>query len=145
MQNKPNFRKAQMNVSSLITKDYRKKMISQFKKTNPIPERPKMNVNAFLQKDYENEPISGSEKTNPIKANLGAYPNNRVVMRPSEKFKAKAAGQIIQMTRSPLPEVFERGSLHQWDKITLKIYPFGIDCPIVLKEMLFAIYGKDYD
>ena len=24
---------------------------------------------------------------------LRAYPNNRVVMRPSEKFKAKAAGQ----------------------------------------------------
>ncbi|MFZ2147639.1 MAG: hypothetical protein WAV28_10510 [Sedimentisphaerales bacterium] len=31
------------------------------------------------------------------------------------------------------------------DKIALKIYPFGIDCPIVLKEMLFSIYGKDYD
>jgi hypothetical protein len=27
----------------------------------------------------------------------------------------------------------------------LKIYPFGIDCPIVLKERLFTIYGKDYD
>jgi len=33
---KPNFRKAQMNVNSLITKDYRKKMISQSEKTNPI-------------------------------------------------------------------------------------------------------------
>jgi len=27
----------------------------------------------------------------------------------------------------------------------LKIYPFGIDCPIVLKERLFSIYSKDYD
>ena len=26
----------------------------------------------------------------------------------------------------------------------LKIYPFGIDCPIVLKERLFAIYREDY-
>jgi hypothetical protein len=26
---------------------------------------------------------------------LRAYPNNRVVMRPSEKFEAKAAGQIV--------------------------------------------------
>jgi hypothetical protein len=28
-----------------------------------------------------------------IRQNLRAYPNNRVVMRPSEKFEAKAAGQ----------------------------------------------------
>ncbi|HUU16572.1 MAG TPA: hypothetical protein VMW72_05435 [Sedimentisphaerales bacterium] len=33
---KPNFRKAQMNVNSIITKDYRKTMLSQSKKTNPI-------------------------------------------------------------------------------------------------------------
>jgi len=40
MQNKPNFRKAQMNVSSLITKDYRKNDAFAVRKnkpnTNPI-------------------------------------------------------------------------------------------------------------
>ncbi len=33
---KPNFRRARMNINSIITKDYRKKMISQSEKTNPI-------------------------------------------------------------------------------------------------------------
>ena len=46
------------------------------------------------------KPPSGPKKTNPIQTQfskgqneLRAYPNNRVVMRPSEKFEAKAAGQ----------------------------------------------------
>jgi hypothetical protein len=39
----------------------------------------------------------------------------------------------------------EQESSRQKDKITLKIYPFDIDCPIVLKEKLFTIYEKDYD
>ncbi len=33
---KPNFQKAKMNANDFITKDYRKKMISQSEKTNPI-------------------------------------------------------------------------------------------------------------
>ncbi len=44
---KPNFRKAKTNVTSLITKDYRKKddfVVRKNKpKTNPISKRPKMN------------------------------------------------------------------------------------------------------
>ena len=43
--------------------------------------------------------------------------------------------QIIQMSISPLPGVLRRESSHQKDKIALKIYPFSIDCPIVLKEL----------
>ncbi len=53
--------------------------------------------------------------------------------------------QIIQMSRSPLPIVVGRDSSPKADKIALKIYPFGIDYPIVLKEKLFTIYRKDYD
>ncbi len=67
---KPNFKRARMNVNSLITKDYRKKDDFSAKKTNPIQsqflQKPKMNVNAFSQKDYENKPPSGPKKTNPI-------------------------------------------------------------------------------
>jgi len=65
MQNKPNFRKSQMNASSLLTKDYENKRLcrcvktnpiqTQYKaNTNPIPERPKMNENLFATKVYEN-------------------------------------------------------------------------------------------
>ena len=36
---------------------------------------------------------AGESKIRGEAATLRAYPNNRVVMRPSEKFEAKAAGQ----------------------------------------------------
>jgi len=56
---KANFRKAQMNVNSLITKDYRKYDDFAARKnkpnSNPIPATPKMNANLFVTKDYENE------------------------------------------------------------------------------------------
>ncbi len=56
---KPNFKKAKMNVNSLITKDYRKKddFAIQKNKPNskPISSKAKMNANAFSQKDYENK------------------------------------------------------------------------------------------
>jgi hypothetical protein len=45
MQNKPNFRKAEMNVSAVLTKDYRKNGAFAVQKnkpnSNPISERPK--------------------------------------------------------------------------------------------------------
>ncbi len=43
--------------------------------------------------------------------------------------------RIIQISCSLLPGVLRRKSSRQMDKIALKIYPFGIDCPIVLKEL----------
>ncbi len=54
-----------------------------------------MNANLFTTKDYENETAFRPKKTNPNKPNfkLRAYPNNRLVMRPSEKSEAKAAGK----------------------------------------------------
>ncbi len=58
-----------------------------------------MSANVYVIEDYENETAFRPKKTNPNKPNffkgqneLRAYPNNRVVLRPSEKFEAKAAG-----------------------------------------------------
>jgi len=73
---KANLQKAQMNVNSLITKDYRKKddFAVRINKpnSNPISSKPKMSANAFSQKDYENKtalrPQKNKPKTNPIKA-----------------------------------------------------------------------------
>ncbi|HUU19024.1 MAG TPA: hypothetical protein VMW72_17870 [Sedimentisphaerales bacterium] len=75
MQNKPNFRKAKMNVSIVKTMNYKNfiPLAGQKNKPNSNPilsavgglPMAKMNVNAFLQKDYENEPPSGSKKTKP--------------------------------------------------------------------------------
>jgi len=73
--NKPNFRKAKMNVNSLITKDYRKKddFTVRINKPNskPISSKAKMNANVFVAKDYENEtafwPQKNKPNSNPIK------------------------------------------------------------------------------
>jgi len=43
--------------------------------------------------------------------------------------------QIILISCSLPPGVLRRKSSRQMDKIALKIYPFSIDCPIVLKEL----------
>jgi len=60
MQNKPNFRKAKMNVNSLITKDYRKKddFAVQKNKPNSNPNKPnlpdgKIDAKCVVTKDYE--------------------------------------------------------------------------------------------
>ncbi len=66
---KPNFQKAQMNVNSFITKDYRKKddFAVQKNKPNskPISSKAKMSANAFSQKDYDNETAFRPQKNKP--------------------------------------------------------------------------------
>jgi len=59
MQNKPNFRKAKMNVNSLITMNYKKTnlVLSEVEWANSNPIKPnlrkaKMNVSLTLTKDY---------------------------------------------------------------------------------------------
>ena len=45
MQNKANFRKSQMNVTKVLTKDYEKRTLGQLGKTNPIQTQYKANSN----------------------------------------------------------------------------------------------------
>ena len=81
MQNKPNFRKAQMNVNIYYTKAYSNDTaVRQVEnkpnsnpiqtQTNPISEEPKMNVSSIVAKDYQNICPCGAPKnkakTNPI-------------------------------------------------------------------------------
>jgi len=64
-QNKPNSNpissKAQMNVNSLITKDYKNfiPLAGQKNKpnSNPISSKAKMNLNYYSTRDYENKPL----------------------------------------------------------------------------------------
>jgi hypothetical protein len=63
MQNKANFRKSQMNVNNVLTKDYEKKTLGERGKkqsqTKPIKanlQNAQMNVNVFPTKSYENKP-----------------------------------------------------------------------------------------
>jgi len=63
-----------MNVSSLITKDYRKNDDFAVRKnkpnSNPIPERPKMNASCLFTKDYENETTFRPKKNKPNPSGL---------------------------------------------------------------------------
>ncbi len=59
MQNKPNFQKSQMNVSNIITRNYKYfiPLAGQKNKPNSNPNKPnclktKMNVNSLITKDY---------------------------------------------------------------------------------------------
>ncbi len=63
MQNEPKFRKSQMNVNKVLTKDYEKRTLGQHGKNEPKtnPNEPKfkkakMNVTTYITKDYENKP-----------------------------------------------------------------------------------------
>ena len=77
--NKPNLKKAKMNINSITTEDYRKNDDFTVRINKPCPEhgrmgqflqRPKMSANIFITKDYENETALQPKKTNPIKPNF---------------------------------------------------------------------------
>jgi len=71
---KPNCQKVQMNVNSIIAKDYRKNddFVVRINKPNskPISSKAKMSANLFFTKDYENETAHRPKKTNPIQTQL---------------------------------------------------------------------------
>jgi len=90
MQNKPNFRKAKMNLSFYSTMDYENKRNWTLGKnkpnSNPIKpnlKRAKMNVNLYLIEDYRkkddflvriNKPNSNPIKACPERSRMGQFP-----------------------------------------------------------------------
>jgi len=66
---KPNLKRAEMNVTSLITKDYRKKDDFAVRKnkpnSNPISSKAKMSANLYDIEDYENETAFRLQKNKP--------------------------------------------------------------------------------
>jgi len=81
MQNKPNLRKAKMNVNSFITKDYRKKddfAVPENKaKTNPICQRVKLMQSVYLQRIMKKNADKGYEKTKPKQTQFPKSQNER--------------------------------------------------------------------
>jgi hypothetical protein len=155
MQNKPNFQKSQMNVKLYFIEDYRKNddLLVRINKPNffKCQNERKLNVNKGLQKKRLFSTPKNKPNSNPIKAcpqrsefTLSAIEGNGQILKgmnltfvPHGIMTANPHSQrIIQMLKSTLPSVLRRESPRQKDKIALKIYPFGIDYPIVLKEIL---------
>ena len=81
MQNKPNLPDAQMNINSLLTKDYEnvplRRRGENKPNTNPIKpnlRKAEMNLNFYLTKDYENERLRrcGENKPNQTQSPAGS-------------------------------------------------------------------------
>ena len=115
MQNKPNFRKSQMNVNVFSTKAYENKpdwTLGENKpNSNPISERPKMNASAFSQKGYENETSYRLRKNKPNQTQLrtGHQPPPTLLLLPqfSSKFTLKNAPAPLR-SRCVAQEIFEK-------------------------------------
>jgi hypothetical protein len=94
LQNEPKFRKSQMNVTKVLTRDYdrmdtwsiRKKQ-SQTKPNKAKFKKAKMNVNRVLTKDYENKPhIRNPKKQSQIskrQKTMQTYLPQRIMKKPS--------------------------------------------------------------
>ena len=110
MQNKPNFRKSQMNVKSYNTKDYENKRdwtLGQNKpNSNPIKpnlKKAKMNVNSLITKDYRKNDALASKKTNPISETPKMNANSLITKdyRKNDALASKKTNPI--QTQSHLP------------------------------------------
>jgi len=121
MQNKANFRKSQMNVTKVLTMEYKNKTLSRSgkNKANSKPNKAnllnaQMNVNKVLTKDYENKPPRPTRKnkanSKPNKANFKkAQMNvNKVLTKdyenkpPRPTRKNKANTNPIQTQSNPI-------------------------------------------
>ncbi len=83
MQNKPNFAKAQMNISVYSTMNYKNfiplagyKNKPNSKPIKPNLRRARMNVNLTLTKDYKKTMFSQPKKTNPIQTQFLQRPKS---------------------------------------------------------------------
>ena len=109
MQNKPNLLDAQMNVSSILTKDYENKWQRRVRKNKPNsnPNKPnfrraRMNINSLITKDYRKKDDFAVQKnkpnSNPIsvkaKMNVKLYViedyENETTLRPKKTNPNKA-------------------------------------------------------
>jgi hypothetical protein len=61
--NKPNFRKSQMNVNKVLTKDYEKWHLVNAEKTNPIQTQYKPNQSQLKPIKGQNKPNSNPKRT----------------------------------------------------------------------------------
>ena len=118
IQNKPNSKNIKIGVIPFQTSKYeilpawRSKKQTQFKpNTNPLYFNAIIDLSSFITSKYVRLGNTSDKKTNPIQSQN--KPNKLVL-------ECRSWGA---------------------NKNTLKIYPFGIDCPIVFEEKLFRFVG----
>jgi len=159
MQNKPNFRKSQMNVSSILATDYKNfiPLTGQKNKpnSNPISSKTKMTANSCLTKDYENKRRRGlcknKAKTNPIsemaKINTNLFVTkdyeNKTAFRPQKnKPKTNPISNPVKIFLNR-PEI-----LNQIERITSQLAKLGAWVSIITMLILKESFMKrqyEYD
>jgi hypothetical protein len=87
MQNKPNFRKSQMNVNKVLTKDYEKRTLGERGKTNPIQTQSKPIQSQLKPIKCQNKPKQ--TQSNPISNGRG---RKKLVFQPLVSYKMQQTG-----------------------------------------------------
>ena len=108
MQNKANFRKSQMNVNKVLTKDYEKKTLgehgkkqSQTKPNKANYKKAKMNVTSYITRGYENKPLirapkkqsQTSKRQKPMQTSLPQRIMKKTALSASDKTKPNKPNQ----------------------------------------------------
>jgi len=149
--NKPNRQKAKMNVSLTLIKDYRKKDDFSVRINKPNFRNGQNERKRLCHKGLQKKRLFSSQKNKP-NSNPKQTQSKPILEAMFVNFLSQGMSQgimkenphsqrIIQSSISTPPSVVVRESSHGVDKIALKIYPFGIDYPIVFRKRLFANYG----
>jgi len=137
--NKPNLRKVQMNVSSLITKNYRKNddfaVRKNKAKTNPISVKPKMNVNIYYTMEYKNFiPLAGYKnkpnQTQPVVSLSNLFQTRRTLSKFFLFFTFICPGYNLAMQTWTIQELLN------W--VTEYLTSKGIDSPRLSAELLLS-------
>ncbi len=122
MQNKPNFQKAQMNVSNIITRNYKNfiPLAGQKNKPNSNPNKPnlqkaKMNVNSLITKGYRKKDDFAVQKnkpnSNPIQTQTNPISNPTTAKKaPINLGRAKDDGGQIEYKHEIRSTKFETNS-----------------------------------
>jgi len=133
------------NEKSQLIRGKIAKIAFTFRKNKPNLKNIKIGINSFKIGTYEIFSAWQSKKTNPnkpnsnpiaerLKMNLNIYYKK---VYNNETFILAPKTNPIQTQNKFILECRSRGA----NKNTLKIYPFGIDCPIVFEEKLFWFVG----
>jgi hypothetical protein len=131
MQNKPNFQKSQMNVSNIITTDYKNfiPLAGQKNKPNSNPIKPnfrkaKMNVNLTLTKDYRKKADFASQKNKPNSNPISSKPKMSANAFPQKDYENEPLSGSKKT--NPIKPCPERSRMGQFPSRNAK------KCPIYL-------------
>ena len=156
MQNEPNFRKSQMNVNNVLTRDYEKRTLGERGKNEPKtnPNEPKfkkakMNVTSIIIKGYENKtPIRAPKKqtqSNPISKQLQSpiFPGHLLINRMDQI--CCVCGLTIPLDSAKMALYTNNWNLKKDGKKKLNLLKYkGLNGPSQLHPLTGTLFAHSY-